>query len=136
MIVDQNEDRTFCLPIQPALNQLNVRPVQGRYRCAVTHETAEQLKAKTDSIGGQDRLGFAQYVQAFVRLIDDTDPPLTIGIYGAWGSGKSFLMDKIAQELRGLSRPPERGEASGHQAIHTPNRHQARRATEPLAETL
>ncbi len=49
----------------------------------------------------QDKLGFAIYVRAFREFIasQDTSTPLTIGIYGAWGSGKSSLMHMIKNEL-------------------------------------
>jgi hypothetical protein len=42
------------------------------------------------------------YVSAFVNLIQtpQTYPPLTIGIYGSWGMGKSFLLEHITQRLR------------------------------------
>jgi hypothetical protein len=50
-----------------------------------------------------DRLGFESYVDAFVKLVLDerTQPPLAIGISGAWGSGKSFLLSAIKGKLEG-----------------------------------
>jgi Cdc6-like AAA superfamily ATPase len=49
----------------------------------------------------EDQLGFVHYVNAFAQLIDspDTVPPLTIGIYGSWGMGKSFLLKNIEWKL-------------------------------------
>lgn len=49
----------------------------------------------------KDKLGFNVYVHAFRDFIasQDTSTPLTIGIYGAWGSGKSSLMHMIKNEL-------------------------------------
>ncbi|MBK8029890.1 MAG: hypothetical protein IPK17_10355 [Chloroflexi bacterium] len=46
--------------------------------------------AGNDRVSDQDQLGFNNYVYAFADLIEarDTTPPLTIGIYGSWGSGK------------------------------------------------
>jgi hypothetical protein len=48
-----------------------------------------------------DRLGFDQYVRAFADLIESpyTHPPLTIGIYGSWGMGKTFLLEHLEREL-------------------------------------
>lgn len=38
---------------------------------------------------------------AFARLIasEESKPPLAIGVFGRWGSGKTFFMTRIAQEL-------------------------------------
>lgn len=105
VIVGHSEDRAVCLPIQPILDQLNVRMITRRERRVL--RATERIPATTDLIGGEDRLGFSHYVEAFVRLIEDTTPPLTIGIYGAWGSGKSFLMDKIARRLKPEGRIKE-----------------------------
>lgn len=57
------------------------------------------IAATRDMPTGDDRLGFANYVDAFVRLVDTTIPPLTVGVYGSWGSGKSFLLTKIIEKL-------------------------------------
>jgi hypothetical protein len=59
-------------------------------------------------------------VEAFAQLIDspNTEPPLTIGIYGSWGMGKSFLLKNIEWKLQeekfknrpqppGMARRPE-----------------------------
>jgi hypothetical protein len=51
--------------------------------------------------GTEDQLGFALYVEAFADLIEspETVLPLTIGIYGVWGTGKSFLLNAIGERL-------------------------------------
>jgi Cdc6-like AAA superfamily ATPase len=58
--------------------------------------------AVNDQVARVDQLGFRDYVIAFADLIEsrDTEPPITIGIYGAWGTGKSFLLEHIEEELR------------------------------------
>ena len=58
--------------------------------------------AANDGVTVEDQLGFAHYVQAFAELIDSpyTVPPITIGIYGAWGMGKTFLLRNIAARLQ------------------------------------
>jgi len=45
-------------------------------------------------------------VNALVRFIDnaDTQPPITIGIYGPWGSGKSSAMRLVKHELEAKRR--------------------------------
>jgi hypothetical protein len=49
----------------------------------------------------KDKLGFKDYVCALREFIasPETSTPLTIGIYGAWGSGKSSLMYMLKNEL-------------------------------------
>jgi Cdc6-like AAA superfamily ATPase len=69
-----------------------------------------------DRAEGEDQLGFSYYVGAFAELIDspDTRPPLTIGIFGSWGAGKSFLLAKLKETVRRRSsnlRPSELREA-------------------------
>ncbi|HET7234254.1 MAG TPA: P-loop NTPase fold protein [Longimicrobium sp.] len=58
--------------------------------------------AGNDRVAREDQLGFDHYVQAFADLIESpqTQPPLTIGIFGSWGMGKSFLLKHIARELQ------------------------------------
>ncbi|HLF28786.1 MAG TPA: P-loop NTPase fold protein [Anaerolineae bacterium] len=57
--------------------------------------------ALNDRPRGDDRLGFKDYARAFAAMLTNpaTTPPLTIGVYGAWGMGKSFLMRLIREAL-------------------------------------
>lgn len=50
---------------------------------------------------GADRLGFGRYVTALVEVImnEATQTPFTVGVFGAWGSGKSSLLEMIDQKL-------------------------------------
>jgi len=109
VIIDASEGQTVCLPIKPVLEQLNVQLITEPVRFVRRRTTSDDLTAANDLIGGEDRLGFSHYVDAFARLIRDknTQPPLTIGVYGAWGTGKSFLMDKIANAIGDNLGDPE-----------------------------
>ena len=64
--------------------------------------------AGNDRVALEDQLNFSDYVNAFVELIRsaDTKPPLTIGIFGSWGMGKSFLLDHIERQIRELQGDP------------------------------
>lgn len=57
--------------------------------------------ADNDMVSDVDQLGFQSYVDAFADLIASphTKPPLTIGIFGSWGMGKSFLLKHIDDEI-------------------------------------
>jgi Cdc6-like AAA superfamily ATPase len=58
--------------------------------------------AYNDEKYDEDRLGFNNYIEAFVDLIaaKETEPPLTIGIFGSWGMGKTFLLRNIDRRLQ------------------------------------
>ena len=47
-----------------------------------------------------DRFDFRDYAEVLADPVCNAEPPLTIGIYGSWGSGKSSLMNLIRGELR------------------------------------
>jgi uncharacterized protein YgiM (DUF1202 family) len=75
---------------------------------------ADQLKSKlfdeinkipktdSDRPSGTDWLNYKLYAEAFAKIIlnYETSTPITVGIYGQWGQGKSFLMGKIKEALR------------------------------------
>ena len=54
----------------------------------------------TDRPTRTDRLGFADYRNALVRVIREADTPITIGIFGTWGSGKTSLMQMVRDDLQ------------------------------------
>lgn len=59
------------------------------------------LVALNDLPSGEDELGFNDYAGAFAGLVMNPNvrPPLTFGIYGSWGSGKTFLLHKIQDTI-------------------------------------
>jgi KAP family P-loop domain len=62
-----------------------------------------------DLSSGEDKLGIATDVAAMASLIvsNSLQPPLSIGLFGNWGSGKSFFMEKLRDRIRALSRSAE-----------------------------
>ncbi|WP_041259837.1 peptidoglycan-binding protein [Pseudofrankia inefficax] len=52
-----------------------------------------------------DRLGAADYVEmlASVLVAKDTPPPLAVGLFGSWGSGKSFFMAQLQERIDELA---------------------------------
>jgi hypothetical protein len=58
------------------------------------------------AIGSGDPLGIAPDVRAFARLVclEQAKPPLSICIFGEWGSGKSTFMERLQFEIGELVR--------------------------------
>ena len=74
------------------------------------------VRALSDKRATVDLLEFGDYAHALIDLIQSpkTQTPLTIGIDGAWGSGKTTLMGMIKDRL-----DSERTEASKEAKAHT-----------------
>jgi len=49
--------------------------------------------------GGEDALKISAYKDALVDFIKRTDTPMTIGVQGEWGSGKTSLLNQIWSQL-------------------------------------
>ncbi|MEM1218793.1 MAG: P-loop NTPase fold protein [Bacteroidota bacterium] len=58
-----------------------------------------------DTSSGKDQLEIMHEVQSFANLIasQDLQPPLSIGLFGDWGTGKSFFMEKLHDEVDRIS---------------------------------
>ena len=57
-----------------------------------------------DDLERDDRLGFENEVKALCSVIAarDVAPPLSIGLFGDWGVGKSFFMKEMSKHIRVL----------------------------------
>lgn len=62
-------------------------------------------RADHNANNSDDRLGITNAVEAFARLISSKSvhPPLSIGLFGNWGAGKSFFMNKLTKEIDRLT---------------------------------
>lgn len=56
------------------------------------------------SQGGDDALKISSYKDALVDFIKRTDTPMTIGVQGEWGSGKTSLLNQIWNDLEIFNR--------------------------------
>lgn len=68
----------------------------------------------SDSDKGTDYLDIAKDVHAFARVIAarSFEPPLAIALFGRWGSGKSFFMRKLREQIDRLGSV--KGEDTGY----------------------
>jgi len=59
-------------------------------------------RISSDNSTTQDELNYRIYANTLTKIISNTsieETPLTIGIHGPWGSGKSSLMEMIQENL-------------------------------------
>lgn len=110
----QTEARTKSDVSTPSVEQLKIAEDNSSDTLRlniVEAETTESIPlkkiadlpgAENDLVSENDQLGFNDYVQAFADLIESssTYPPLTVGIFGSWGIGKSFLLHHIGKEIK------------------------------------
>ncbi|MCI4065125.1 KAP family NTPase [Micromonospora sp. R77] len=64
--------------------------------------TSLAVLSDAPALCGQDRLQFSRYVDPLVSLLasPDSHTPFTIGVLGAWGSGKSSVLTMVDERLR------------------------------------
>ncbi len=72
-------------------------------------DTASEMRLTSftaDTPEGEDLLGIQPTVDALAALVAAraVEPPLSVGLFGAWGSGKSFFMRRVEQRVREISR--------------------------------
>ncbi|WP_171805279.1 P-loop NTPase fold protein [Corallococcus exiguus] len=60
----------------------------------------------SDGHKGTDRLNLTSEVQALVSVLAASDvvPPLSLGLFGDWGSGKSFFMHQLEQSIGDVAK--------------------------------
>ncbi len=69
---------------------------------------------------GEDYLGIDKDVTAFAKVIasNSFSPPLAIALFGQWGTGKSFFMNKLKDRIKRLSDTGRDEYRSGIAQIH------------------
>ena len=69
--------------------------------CGGESEVMPEIKILGDSPTTEDGLGFDPYVNILLEAINnfDASSPLTIGIHGSWGSGKTSLMRMLEKRF-------------------------------------
>jgi hypothetical protein len=69
-------------------------------------EPRRRVEFSADSTTGTDLIGIEQDVLALATLIAarDSSPPLSIGLFGDWGSGKTFFMGQLRSTIAQFSK--------------------------------
>lgn len=80
---------------RPSVEEIDEREEIGVARAL--NDTVERV---------EDLLDVDEEAKAFARLIasNSFQPPLAIGVFGQWGSGKTFFMERIESELTTLRK--------------------------------
>jgi predicted KAP-like P-loop ATPase len=63
-----------------------------------------------DRTDGVDALDIGPDVEAFAQLIclENARPPLSVALFGSWGSGKTFFMDRLLERVDELTEASRR----------------------------
>jgi WD40 repeat protein len=71
-----------------------------------------------DVATGEDRLGITGEVDTLCDLLlaREISPPLSIGLFGDWGTGKSFFMGKMRDRINQLSAESRLAVLEGHES--------------------
>jgi hypothetical protein len=69
-----------------------------------------------DVAEGEDLLGIGSSVDALATLMcaKVVEPPLSVGLFGAWGSGKSFFMEKLHDRVDAITQDARESEEPQH----------------------
>lgn len=72
------------------------------------------LDSDSVRVGAIDHLNVENEAHAFARVAASKDvrPPLSIGVFGEWGSGKTFFMEKIREHIDKLQKASKKVENS------------------------
>ena len=78
-----------------------VRQETRRRKVATLRAEGDVAMFTNDRSEGTDLLGVTNDASAFARLITSVEvqPPLSIGIFGNWGAGKSFFMETVQEQI-------------------------------------
>lgn len=77
----------------------------------------------TDTATGDDKLGITTEVDAFSSVIayKNLRPPLCLGVFGDWGSGKTFFMRKMSVQIGRLAEAARYAKEKGQETDYCAN---------------
>ena len=97
----KEEEAQFTSTVEEAAQSVKAKSRQRTKGPESGYGAAVAVPARADRPATVDALDRSHYVRALTALIRNrnTEVPLTIGIYGRWGSGKSSFMEQLRQQL-------------------------------------
>jgi len=77
----------------------------GITRTSMELATPPRAGYRSDVAEGEDLLGIGREVNALASVLAarEVEPPLSLGLFGDWGSGKSFFMNRLEARIRALA---------------------------------
>jgi hypothetical protein len=105
-----NEILGDALPIDWVVQTMREWPAEQEFSVSVlqrrinAERPAEARAARSDSASEVDKLNFDVHAKALAEIIlkPETAPPVVIGVYGPWGSGKSTFLNLVESNLKQL----------------------------------
>lgn len=91
--------------IIPQLNPDQFAILKDRLQNNIPARTTLIAGLLSDADVGEDQLNISKDVMAFARVMAAKSfiPPLAIALFGRWGSGKSFFMNKLKERVNSFS---------------------------------
>jgi len=104
-------------PAVQALRRLGIRPDQvdlGPESGAPVDAKSYITRLLSDGLEGKALLGIDREVDALCSVLASTDvePPISVGLFGNWGSGKSFFMRKMEDRFNEIRKRAQKEENS------------------------
>jgi hypothetical protein len=59
----------------------------------------EQVNQETDGYS-DEQFGHAAYADTLLKVLEDNEKPLTIGLFGEWGTGKTTIVNMLLRKLK------------------------------------
>jgi hypothetical protein len=95
------------------LPQIQYTDMSNAIQAAVSGFSAD-IRTKRDEQDPIDHIGIGAEVDAFSYLIaaKDLKPPMAIGLFGDWGSGKSFFMESLRTRIHKITEDAQKSKKS------------------------
>jgi KAP-like P-loop domain-containing protein/caspase domain-containing protein/WD40 domain-containing protein len=76
-----------------------------------------------DTVAGEDELGIAADVESLcsVLMATQVQPPLSVGLFGDWGAGKSFFMQRMRERIDWLATESKLARDDGRPSAYCEN---------------